>query len=319
MKKILAILTVLITVLTVFSGCSTESGTTDDKRISVVCTIFPQYDITEKIVSGNADVTMLLQPGAEAHGYEPTLRDLNKIFSSDIFIYCSGESESWTENVLKEINKSKTVAIDIRNGIDLISSKNEDEHSHSDEDHDHHGDHEHDEYDEHVWTSPKTAIIITESILNSLCEADKSNAHIYKSNAQSLIDKFNELDAKMQAISNSGKNLLMIFADRFPFAYLARDYGFEYYAAFNGCSSNTEISISTVSSLCDKVQQSGSDTVFYTETSDGRIADTVCSSTGAVKKQLHSMHNISKEEFTNKLSFTNIMDKNISILSEVFG
>lgn len=283
----------------------------DSARLSIVCTIYPQYAFASEIAGGLADVKMLLSPGAEAHGFEPTVRDLSEIFSSDLFIYCSGESEEWVDSSMADIKKSRTTVLDIRDGLELISTDGEhDEH----DGHDHH----HDGFDEHVWTSPKNAAEICGNILEAMSAADPDNAASYRKNAEKIEARLAASDARLTALAEKAENKVLIFADRFPFAYLAHDYGFEHFAAFNGCSSSTEISVAVVSRLCENVRKNSAKNVFFTETSDGRIAQTVANSTGAKPVRLHSQHNLSKSEFKEGLTFCDIMDENVTILEEAF-
>lgn len=308
MKKLTAVLLAFALMLS-FSACaSTPSGSAsreDEEKLRIVTTIFPQYDFARQVTGGKAELTMLLRPGAESHSYEPSPKDIIKIQQSDIFIYVGGESDKWVDEVLSSLDTENMRIIKLMDCVDAL----EEEHVEGmDVGHEEEADGY--EYDEHVWTSPKNAIKITEKISEAACEADKQNASYYKENTEGYLETLKALDASFTLAVKEAKRHVMVFGDRFPFRYFTDAYGLTYYAAFPGCSSETEPSAATLRFLIDKVRDEKIPYVFTIEMSNQKVADTICEQAGAKKLLFHSCHNVTKEEFENGATYVSLMQEN---------
>ncbi len=304
MKRILSvILTLSLLILCGCTGVKTDSG-----KIKIVTTIFPQYDFARNIAGENAEITMLLPFGSESHDYEPSLSDIAAIEGCDLFIYVGGETDKWVEGIIKDIKNPNFNAISL---LSLVKTLPLEEVNGMEEAHGHEHTDDCCDIDEHIWTSPKNAINISKAIGDRLCEINAVNADIYKENLNIYLEKLNTLDKSLTDTVNSGNNKTLIFSERFPFRYLTHDYGLNYYAAFNGCSGDTEPSLSTISFLIDKAEEIKAPVIFYTEFSKENVADTICNATGAVKLQLHSCHNISASDFEKGEDYLSLMTKNI--------
>lgn len=327
--------TIFLVVLFMYflTGCDNKSNNTTSneknvKKLSIVTTIFPQYDFVKQIVKDRADVTMLLKPGAESHSFEPTPQDIKKAESSDLVIYVGGENDVWIDGILKTLSKKP----DTMKLIDLVHTVDEEivegmEHEHhhdgdekhkdGDKDHDeHHHEHEEHEVDEHVWTSPINAIKIIEKITKKLSEKDPANKEFFETNANEYIAKIKDLDKQFKDVVKNGKRDVILFADRFPFRYFADEYDLDYYAAFSGCSTETEASAATVAFLIDKVKEEKIPVVFTIELSNGKIANSVADATGAKKLEFNSVHNVTAEQLKSGVSYYDLMLKNVQALKE---
>lgn len=304
MKKIICIFISAIMLIS-FTACSYTAENND--KVKIVTTIFPPYDFARQICGENAEIVMLLQPGTESHTYDPTPQDILRIKNADIFIYNGGESEKWVDEVITSVDKSRTEIISMMEIADTLEEHHDSEHSDT---HDVH------EYDEHVWTSPKNAIKITESIYKAVCHKDSSNTETYTENKDKYVEKLTELDNAFSnaAAESSGKPL--IFGDRFPFLYFAEEFGIEYYAAFPGCAENTEPSASTIANLIDKVKSENIPVVFFIEFSNQKIADTICEATGAKKLLFHSCHNVTADEYKSGVTYLQLMEQNLANFRE---
>ena len=291
MKRIISILILLCLCL---SGCSLPEK---NEGVSVVAVSFPGYSFAKELVGDKGEVTLLLPLGSEAHGYEPTPKDMMKIQDCDLFIYGGGDSENWVEEVLSASeNNIRTVK--------MISCADEISH----EGHDH-------GTDEHVWTSPKNAKNIVKTIADALCDADGQNREFYQKNKNAYLEKLDGLDkAYEKEFSNQKTEIVM--ADRFPFLHLAESYGIKYRAAFPGCAGESEPSAATVAELIDYVKKEKIPTVYYTEFSNREVADAICNATGAKSLMLHSCHNVSVEDFEKGESYLSLMERNLQHLKE---
>jgi len=321
MKHIAKLVLLAILMTAILTGCqqnntksSADTDDTDDV-VNVVTTIFPQYDFVREIAGDNVELMMLLSPGSESHSYEPTPQDIITIQNCDVFIYVGGESESWVDEILESMDTGNMKIIALMDSVNVVEEEivegmeAEDEHESDEQE-------EEAEYDEHVWTSPKNAKLIVQGISDALCEADRANAGLFKENTTAYLEKLDELDAALQEVVDHAARTTLVFGDRFPFRYLAVDYGLTYYAAFPGCSSDTEPSAATVAFLIDKVNQENIPVVFYIEFSNGKMADTISESTNAVKLLLHSCHNVTAKELEGGVSYLDLMNQNVENLKE---
>ena len=319
MKKILNICIVLVVLcvfVVTFSGCTNnkEEENLSGEKLSIITTIFPQYDFARAIGGDKVDVKMLLSPGVESHGFEPTLQDISNIGKSDLFIYVGGEGDEWVGDVLETVNSDKLKTISLVDTVETVEEElveGMEEHEEEEEEHEEEG-----EIDEHVWTSPRNAIKIVNKICETLSEIDSENAEYYKNNADNYIKELEQIDSDLIEIVQNARIKTLVFAERFPFRYLAEHYGLKYYAAFPGCSSNSEPSLATINLLVEKVKEENVSKVFYIEFSNGAVADTICQMTGATKAELHSCHNVSKEDFNNGVTYIDLMKRNVETLRE---
>jgi zinc transport system substrate-binding protein len=302
------------------TGCGSSSKAADsDKKFRVVCTIFPEYDWTREILGSHADsaeLTYLLDNGVDLHSYQPTAEDMMKISTCDLFIYVGGESDEWVEDALEDAQNKNMRAIDL---MDVLGdSVKEEELKEGMQGEEEEGEEEEEEYDEHVWLSLSNAKIICTEIEKNIEAIDPDNASDYKANLGSYIEKLDALDGEFKAVADSAEVKTLIFADRFPFRYLVDDYGLDYYAAFIGCSAETEASFETISFLAQKVNELGCDTIYTLESSDKSIAETVTSTSGAdiTIAELNSLQSVSQDDIAGGASYLSLMQKNCDVLEE---
>ncbi len=314
MKKAIAIiLTIAVSVLCLCACTGNEKKQSDDdSKISVVSTIFPAYDFVREIGGENVEVAMLLKPGTESHDYDPTPQDIIKIQDADLFIYVGGESDEWVNDILNSDDKKPKKVLALMDCVDKVQEETV-EGMEADED----GDEA--EYDEHVWTSPKNAVTITKKISEELKSLDSSKAAEFEKNTVSYCVQLSSLDNSIRNVVDNAKRKTLIFGDRFPFRYFVDEYGLSYYAAFPGCSSETEPSAATVAFLINKVKSESIPVVFCIEFSNGKVADTICESTGAKKLTFHSCHNITQEEFDSGVTYLDLMKQNVKNLEEALS
>ncbi len=311
MKRILCVVFSLMFIMN-FLGCAKEPPKESEKtkdKIQVVTTIFPCYDFARVIAGDKAEVTMLLPFGSESHTYEPTLEDISLIGSCDVFIYVGGEIDPWAETALNtSFNKNRRV-ISLLDIFDIAheSEGNHENHSHSEE------------IDQHIWTSPQNAMEIVKVIAENLCDADPKNTQSYTTRRGEYLEKLTLLDKEIQESVNDSENKTLVFADRFPFAHFCNAYGLSHQSALEGCTSDTEPTITAVKSLIDSVNKKNIPAVLYTETADGSIADTVTNATGCEKRIFYSCHSISEAQFEDGESYLSLMEKNLEVLREVLS
>lgn len=318
------------------AGAATVAGT---DKIQVVTTIFPEYDWVMNIVgsaSDNVEVTMLLDNGVDLHSYQPTADDIMKISSCDMFIYVGGESDEWVEDALKEAtNKDMSVinlldvlgdSVKEEEVVEGMQEEDEHEHEHDHEDGEEHEDeeeHDHEEeeveYDEHVWLSLRNTAVLVEHISNELQKIDLKNAEVYKKNSEDYISKLNDLDKQYSDAVSAATVKTLLFGDRFPFRYMTDDYGITYYAAFVGCSAETEASFETITFLAEKVDELSLHAVMTIEGKDHRIAETIVENTKNKDQQIltmDSMQSVTSKDVEGGASYMSIMENNLSVLKE---
>lgn len=361
MKKIFALAGLL---LALGMGSAFAKKASDENKVKVVTTIFPEYDWAKEIVGEKADdveLTLLLNNGVDLHSYQPSVKDIAKIQDADIFVYVGGESDEWVDDVLKNVKKPNQKVINLLEVLgDRVKAEevvegmehehhhghdhDDDEHGHDDHDGDHHDEHEHDEHDqdgehhaehgheheeheheeeeeldEHVWLSLKNAQILTSAICDALCQADSKNADTYKKNLAAYNAKLSDLDSKYEAAVKAASKNTLVFGDRFPFRYLVDDYGLKYFAAFSGCSAESEASFKTIVFLSEKVNELDLQRVCQIESGNGKIAKTVISNSKNKKAKvltLDSLQSTTAKQIKKGETYLGAMEKNLEVLKE---
>ncbi len=303
-RKFLSVLAAGTVILTC-TGCN-HSDNTEHDGLKIITTNFPPYDFVKQISGGEIVPEMLLAGGQDSHSFEPTAQQIIGISEADIFICTGGESDTWVDEILLSMD-SDVVVIKMMDCVEPLCAE---EHNH---DHEHDHEHDHSEYDEHVWTSPKNAMKIADKIKEAMCEADPENAEAYKGGYSELYTSLLTLDHEL---TETAENLTapLIFGDRFPFLYMAHDYGIEYHAAFSGCSSETEPSAARMTELIEAAKENNVKTIFYVEFSTQKVADTVAEAAAADTALFHSCHSVSDEDLQNGESYVSLMRKNIAKL-----
>jgi len=314
----------------ILSGCSqtdNSESVNSDGNISVVCTIFPQYDWVRQILgskSDNMNLTLLLNSGVDLHNYQPTVDDIVKVSTCDLFIYVGGESDEWVDDALAEATNPNMVVINLLDALGDVAKTEEiiegmeENYDHDDGDtEDNHEDEE--EYDEHVWLSLKNAEVFCVAIENALSSLDTGNAEEYQSNLEAYTEKLSALDAEYQTAVNAASGRTLLFGDRFPFRYLADDYGLECYAAFPGCSAETEASFETIAFLAEKVDELSLNTIMVTESADQSIAKTIINNTKSKDQKilvLDALQSVTAGNVQNGTTYISIMESNLTVLKE---
>lgn len=321
-KKIIICIITSVMLLTTFAGCET-STTKSNKKFSIVCTIFPEYDWTKEILgeqAENADITYLLDKGIDLHNYQPSADDMVKISECDLFIYVGGESDAWVDDALstaknknmKVINLMEVMGNSAKEEVVKEGMMPEDEEESEETD-------EEPEYDEHFWTSLRNAEIFCNKISEALCEIDDKHSEIYKKNLSDYNSKLDDMDKRYQSMIDNAPVKTLIFGDRFPFRYFVDDYGLDYYAAFVGCSAETEASFETISFLANKVDELNAETIFVIENSDMSIAKSIIKNTKYRDQsiaELNSMQSVTSDMISDGTTYLGLMEKNYDVLKE---
>jgi len=292
------------------AACGGDGGS-DDGRLTIIAANFPGYDLTRAVTGDLAEVKLLLPPGTESHSYEPTPRDILMVQNCDLFVYLGGESDAWVDTILNSLDKP----VRKLRMIDCVPTLEETPLEGMEHDHDHgHG--QVMEVDEHVWTSPVNAGKIAEQLCAELGAMDAANAAAYTANADAFAAELKELDGEIRAYVKSVADPVMVFGDRFPLRYFAHEYGITCYAAFPGCSTQTEPSAATIAYLTDLVKEKRLSTVYYIEFSNHLVADSIAEATGAKTALFHSCHNVSKQELDDGVTYLTLMRGNLETLKE---
>ena len=313
-KKITSILIAMVLMFTGVGVWSTtvvraeSSSSGSGNKLKIVATIFPEYDWTREILGDrlkDVDLTLLLDNGTDLHSFQPAVKDIMKVSSCDLLIYVGGESDQWIEDALKSAANPDMKTINLMETLkdfikeeETVEGMQEKHHSHEEDEK---------EYDEHVWTSLRNASAAAEVIADTLAELDPENSDIYKES----------LDNEYQKTVDQSTHKTLLFADRFPFRYLVDDYGISYYAAFSGCSAESEASFKTITFLAGKVDELGLKDIFTIEKSDDRIAETVIENTRDKDQKvavLNSMQSITSEEIADGTTYLSIMEDNLKVL-----
>jgi len=348
-KSFLTMVFVSLFIATLACGCSapgadeTKSGPAQKQGsdgISIVCTVFPQYDWVRQILGDNAaniELTILQVGRADLHNFQPSVSDIAKLSTCDLFIYIGGESDGWAEGALRQAANPEMVTINL---LELLGEEalqedsdtiiedahddHDDDHDDDDDDHDDHDDDDHDdehdgEHDEHVWLSLRNAELFCRAIADAISALDPDNADEYAANLEAYTEKLSALDDKYRAVVSGAATTTLLFGDRFPFRYLTEDYGLDYYAAFPGCSAETEASFQTIIVLAGILDELDLKVVMVTESTDQSIARTIISNSTAGNQQilaLDSMQATTESDMRNGVTYLSIMESNLEVLRE---
>ena len=311
----------ILALLLLLSACgqSTEEDT-DPDQLTVVATVFPAYDFARAVGGDLADVQLLLPPGTESHSYEPTPADILAVQDCDLFIYLGGESDTWVETILESV-ELRGQTLRMVDCVPLLEEETVEGMESYEEGHDH----DHDEapglgevvgYDEHVWTSPKNAALITRAVGDKLAELDPANADTYAANSADYAAQIEDLDREFADFFAGVEDRTMVFGDRFPLRYFAEEFDIDYYAAFPGCSTQTEPSAATIAFLTDKVREEHIPTVWYIEFSNHLVADSIAESAGVKTAMFHTCHNVSADDLAAGATYVSLMEQNLETLRE---
>lgn len=347
-----------LTLGVMLTGCANKNDKKNTgeeaKKIKVVTTIFPEYDLARAIAKDKVDLEMLVKPGVDVHSFNPSPQDIKDVDKADVFIYGGTDHDKWVESLTKSVNFENKKVVKLVDSIQQLEEEtvegmkhehhhheegeehkheHEEEHKHEEEtEHDH--DHEHEdgdvcpgcghhhgngsevELDAHYWTSPKNAIAMIKTITNSLMEKDPNNSSFYKENAEEYIKKLEEVDKELHNVVDNAKIKKVVIADRFPFRYLFDDLKLEYRALFSGCSVESNASAGQIKKMVDYVKENNIPVVYHIEMGKGDMAETVAKDSGAKVKVLHSIHTVTKDEFDKGITYIDLMKQNVEALKE---
>lgn len=319
-KKLLLALSVLVLF---FASCSKkeDSKSTEAKKLSVVVTTFPLYDWVREIAGSaleDMDLTLLINNGVDLHSYQPSIQDIAKINQSDLFIYVGGESDAWVEDSLVENVRALSLLETLGDKAkeeEVVEGMQEEEHEHEHEE-------EEVEYDEHVWLSLRNAQLLCSAITDLLCQADSKNAALYTANCASYNEKLSQLDSQYKSMVEGAKRKTVLFGDRFPFRYLCDDYDITYYAAFVGCSAETEASFQTLAFLAQKLTELDLPCVFQIERGNSKLANAIIQNSGNKKAsvcELNSLQSVTSRDIAAGSTYLGIMEQNLEILKKALN
>lgn len=324
MKKLISILCVMVLAVSMLAGCG-AGATKDNGKISIVTTIFPEYDWVREITkeNENVEITMLLDKGVDLHSFQPSADDIVKVSSCDMFIYVGGESDEWVEDALKEATNKDMIVINLLDVLgDSVKEEELVEGMEGEEEEEESEEEEGPEYDEHVWLSLKNTEALCQYISDELCKIDPDNKETYETNVKAYIAQLDTLDKEYEAAVSNASVKTVLFGDRFPFRYLVDDYGLDYYAAFVGCSAESEASFETIKFLADKTDELGLNAILQIESADGKIAQTIKDATKTKSQQIltmDSMQSVTAKDVSAGATYLGIMQDNLSVLSRAIN
>lgn len=296
-----------------YSSVRGQKEDLDHTKLHITATIFPAYDFARAAGGEWVDVSLLLPPGAESHSYEPTPADILSVQNSDLFLYLGGESDTWVETILESVHPQGAVlrmidCVDLLDEIELEGMESHESHDFG----------EVKELDEHVWTSPQNAAQITRMIASKLAELDPEHQADYRSSGENYAQELESLDAKFQEFFDANPaNRTLLFGDRFPLRYFAAAYHLNCYAAFPGCSTQTEPSAATIAFLIEKAKSEQVPAVWYIEFSNHLVADAIAEAAGCQSVLFHTCHNISMQELENGETYLSLMEQNLQRLNAI--
>ena len=321
-KRVIAVICSCVMMIGCLSACGSKQETDSvdgSENLRIVATIFPVYDWIREILGENPaeiELTMLMDNGVDLHSFQPTATDILRVSSCDMFVYVGGESDQWVEDAMQEASNEKLKEINLMDTLgddleeeEVIEGMQPEEKDESEEP----------EYDEHIWLSLRNASVLCGRLAETIQEMDPEHAAIYEANVAAYQQKLADLDNEFQNIVNESTQKTVLFGDRFPFRYLTDDYDLNYYAAFAGCSAETEASFETISFLAGKVDEMKLGCVMTIEGSDQRIAETIIQNTKEKDQKIltmDSMQATTSKDAGRGATYLSVMEKNKDVLKE---
>lgn len=310
MKRILAFIMALCFGAAILSGCGESQGISggdgSQKKLTIVASLFPQFDFARQIVGDKATVTLLLPPGTESHTYDPTPLDITNIHDSDIFIYTGKNMEPWADRIISGINDQNITILDVTGNINLVK---DDHDSEAEEDHDH-------EYDPHVWLDPTLSMKMVDNILKTLCEKDPVNADFYRTNAENYKQQLQKLDDDIFEVVENAKKDTIVFGGRFAYIYFINHFGLKYVSAYDNCSAETEPSMKRIGEIIEFIKTNQISCIFYEELADPKMARTIAEEAGIEMALFSTAHNITRDEKDAGITYIDIMRNNLESLKK---
>ncbi|MBQ1947360.1 MAG: zinc ABC transporter substrate-binding protein [Clostridia bacterium] len=301
MKRFLSCLMGIL-LLFCIGGCAPQEKPLEDGRLTIVATLFPQYDFARTIAGKQADVTMLLPVGTEAHGFDPTPSDMLTLNRSDLLFYTGDSMEPWVQELTADI--ANLSVVDLSETISLLEAHHEED------------GHEHGNFDPHIWTDPKIAMEMARKIGAAMMEKDPENRAVYEENLSTLLSELSALDADFSALVDSVEKPTIYFCGRFALSYFCTSYGINHVSPYAGCAESAEPSPVALAEIIDAVNKNNVPVVFYEELTDPKVANFVAEQTGAAPHLLHSCHNVTQEEWDRNVSYISLMRQNYEYLKK---
>lgn len=330
MKKIFMAIVAMVACLigaVALTGCSADKNAASsaalsgasEKKLHIVTTNFPSYDFARQIVKDKGEVTMLVKPGTDIHSFSPSPKDLKEIADSDLLIYTGGDSDEYVGKILDSAGKKPGSVFKMMDAVKLSEEEHpegmqpeEEEEGEDDKD-------EGPEMDEHVWTSPANAIEIVKKLNESISKLDSAHADEYQKNTDAYVKELTDLDNSFRDVIDHSARKEIIVGDHFPFLYFVKEYGLSYYAAFPGCSKDTEANPQTIAFLIDKVKEDKVPVVFHIELSNQQMSRSIADATGAKDMLLNSIHNVTQKDFDAGVTYVDLMKQNVKTLKEALN
>lgn len=316
MKRILSIIICLLMIVGCFCGCEKQVKP-EDKRLTIVAATFTEYDWVMNILGEEApyaNVKLLVGGGVDVHSYQPVATDIVAIGECDILVYMRSRSTEWIYEAARLSKDTSRITVELMERLGnslLIKLPGHDGHDHEPE------------YDEHIWLSLKNAVKCCDAIAKALGAKDKEFADTYRANADKYIESLENLDKEYQKVVNKSESKTLVFGDRYPFRYLANDYGIKCYTAFDGCSAESEADFETITTLANIVDKQSVPVVLTIDGSSGDIAKSIVKNTKSKKQEiltLNSLQSVTEKQITKKqISYILAMEDNLEVISKALG
>ncbi|MBD5452606.1 MAG: zinc ABC transporter substrate-binding protein [Lachnospiraceae bacterium] len=326
-KKRLSLFLAVLLCMLALTGCQSGTANADTKNGAVkkriVCTTFPTYDWTREILGTHLEdfeLTLLLDKGGDLHSYQPTAGDIATMISADLFVYVGGESDEWVTEVLKNAHNQEMRVVNLMETLGDAVKEEETVRGIAAQRHEHDSDEE--EYDEHVWLSLKNASVLTKTLSDNIKQLDEANAEDYAANEKAYLAQLTALDDAYADAVREAKKKTILFGDRFPFRYMTDDYGLDYYAAFTGCSTETDASFETITFLSGKMDELELPAILTIEGSNQRIAEIIKQNTRDKNQEIltmNSLQSVTAKDIEGGFTYLKAMQDNLEVLKKAMN
>ena len=299
----------ILVLMLVLSACSTQTKKED--TLQVVTTFFPTYSYA-KSLDPEADVINIVGH-AEAHGYEPSAKDIERIQKADLFVYNGAGFEPWIDRVLKSIDTTKVRVVDVSEGLTLLEGHDHDhDHDHEEAEHDH--DHDEDGVDPHTWMHPLNAMHQLTRVKDAMVAAAPEKQMTIEMNYDTVVDGLKQVNEGYEAFL-SQTTQKEIIVDHEAYTYLLEPYGIEQKSIIGGIFEE-EPTAKAIEEAIALIKENNVTAIFVERFSNQKVASVIQKETGVEILELQTMESVTQEQKDKGATVITLFEENLAVLKQ---
>ncbi len=310
--RLIAVLAALVLIFQ--AGCGAKTATpAPAAKLKVVASVYPVYEFARQVGGDKIDLAVLVPPGAEAHDWEPSAKEIIAIKTAKLFLYHGAGLENLAK-ILTPETLGATQAVAVSGGIPVLDPDDDEE-----ADHKHGGQAAkgHGHGDAHMWLDPLTAQKEVAAIATAFAAADPANADYYRQNAADYNGKLAALDQEYKA-ALAGLPRRDIVTSHAAFGYLAARYGLKQLPIM-GLTPDSEPTPEKMAAVVRFCREHNVKYIFFETIVSPRLAETVARETGAGLLVLNPLESLTADEIKQGKDYISVMRDNLANLKKALS